>query len=108
MTEDATLGGYLARHDRPPAFEGSDGAPYSAAVYVDDEPDEQGQYGGAVLFVRWSPAGDRPVGHLETPYLAHAATREDVEALVRALSLHEVKDQLERAIAATRERSAWE
>ena len=107
MTDDATLGGYLRVHERPPAFEGSDGAAYSAEVYVDVEPDDQGLYGGAVLFVRWSDSGERPVGHLETAYLSHGATPEEAAARIRALSLLEVKDCLDEAIAQNQERPAW-
>lgn len=107
MTDDATLGGYLEMHDRPPAFEGPDGAAYSAAVYVDQEPDAAGGYGAAVLFVRWSENGDRPVGHIETPCLAHGDTPEEAEAKVRALSLHEVKRRLDQAVAAAARRPDW-
>ncbi len=103
MTDDSTLGGYLEVHARPPAFEGSDGAAYSAAVYVDDAPDESGRYGGAVLFVRWSEGGDRPVGHLESAFLVFGDTPEEAAAAVRALSLHEVKAELDRAIAGSGE-----
>lgn len=106
MSDDATLGGYEAAHDRPPAFEGPDGRAYSAAVYVDDVPDVEGRFGGAVLFVRWSPDGDRADGHLESPYLVFGATQADAEAGVRALTLHEVKRQLDAAVAAQGESSA--
>lgn len=107
MTEDSTLGGYLDLHDRPPAFRGADGKAYSAAIYVDDNPDEHGRYGAAVLFVRWSDAGDRPVGHLETPYLVFGETLEQASAGIRQLSLHEVRAHLDRAIAVDKERSVW-
>ena len=56
---ELTLGGYMAKHDRAAAFGGSDGQAYSVAVYIDAEPDLRGLYGAALLFVRWSPAGDR-------------------------------------------------
>lgn len=102
MIDDSTIGGYESAHDRPPAFEGADGRAYSAAVYVDDIPDEQGQFGGAVLFVRWSEAGDRPDGHLETPYLVFGTTPEEAGEGIRRLSLLEVKRQLDRAIAVSR------
>jgi hypothetical protein len=106
VTDDSTLGGYIEVHARPPAFQGSDGAAYSAAVYVDDMPDEGGRYGGAILFVRWSEGGDRPVGHLESEFLAFGETREEAEAAVRALSLHEVKAELDTAIARSGEASS--
>ena len=61
------------KHERAAAFGGSDGQAYSVGLYVDEEPDERGRYGAALLFVRWSPAGDRPVGHVETEHLAWGA-----------------------------------
>jgi hypothetical protein len=100
VTDDSTLGGYQEAHDRPPAFEGADGAAYSAAVYADDTPDERGRYGAAVLFVQWSAIGSHAVGHLETPYLAFGSTPEEAAAKIGALTLLEVKEHLDRAIAA--------
>ena len=97
---ELTLGGYMARHERAAAFTGSDGEPYSVAVYVDDEPDPSGRYGAALLFVRWAPAGDRPVGHLETPPLAWGRTAAAAEERLLVLSLYDVKAALDEAIAA--------
>ena len=99
MTE-LTLGGYMAKHERAAAFGGSDGQPYSVAVYVEDEPDARGMYGAALLFVRWSAAGDRPVGHLETPPLAWGRTAAEAEERIKVLSLYDVKAALDEAIAA--------
>ena len=99
MTE-LTLGGYMAKHDRAAAFGGSDGQPYSVAVYVEDEPDGRGRYGASLLFVRWSPAGDRPVGHLETSPLAWGRTAAEAEERIKVLSLYDVKAALDEAIAA--------
>ena len=90
----------MARHERAAAFTGSDGQPYSVAVYVDDEPDPNGRYGAALLFVRWAPAGDRPVGHLETPPLAWGRTAAAAEERLLVLSLYDVKAALDEAIAA--------
>ena len=56
---EVTLGGYMAKHERAAAFGGSDGQAYSVGIYVDEEPDARGRYGAALLFVRWSPGGDR-------------------------------------------------
>ncbi len=87
-------------HERAPAFGGTDGRAYSVATFVDDAPNAQGQYGAALLFVRWSDSGDRPVGHLETEYLAWGATPAEALAPVLALTLQEVKRQLDRCIDA--------
>ena len=100
MMEDATLGGYRRKHDRPPAFEGSDGQAYSAEVYVDAIPERDGRFGAAIVFVQWSESGERPVAHVESPFLAYGDTREAAEAALATLTLHEVKAVLERAIAA--------
>jgi len=97
---ELTLGGYMAKHERAAAFGGSDGQPYSVAVYVEDEPDARGMYGAALLFVRWSAAGDRPVGHLETPPLAWGRTAAEAEERIKVLSLYDVKAALDEAIAA--------
>ena len=89
----------MRKHDRAAAFGGSDGHAYSVAVYVDDEPDHRGLYGAALLFVRWSPAGDRPTGHLESETLAWAPTRELAAERLEAISLYDVKAALDEAIA---------
>ncbi|HET8649605.1 MAG TPA: hypothetical protein VFL95_06170 [Gemmatimonadales bacterium] len=98
---ELTLGGYMAKHERAAAFGGSDGQAYSVAIYVDDEPDSEGRYGAALLFVRWSPAGDRPVGHVETPPMAWGRTPEQAEERLKALSLYDVKAALDEAIASS-------
>jgi hypothetical protein len=98
--DDATLGGYLATHSRPPAFGGPDGHSYSVAVMVEDQPDGDGRYGAALLFVRWSDAGDAPAGHAETDFLVYGRTREEAQSTLHALSLHDVKAHLDRAVAA--------
>jgi hypothetical protein len=89
----------MRKHDRAAAFSGSDGHPYSVAIYVEEEPDVRGLYGAALLFVRWSPSGDRPVGHVETETLAWGRTPEEAESRLDALSLYDVKAALDEAIA---------
>ncbi|HZI21940.1 MAG TPA: hypothetical protein VFD76_05470 [Gemmatimonadales bacterium] len=86
-------------HERAPAFGGADGAAYSVDTFVDDSPDAHGRYGSALLFVRWSDAGDRPVGHLETDYLAWGATPAEALAPLLAMTLRQVKEHLDRCIA---------
>ncbi len=94
-----TLGGYMKKHDRAAAFGGSDGRAYSVAIYVEDEPDPRGRYGAALLFVRWSDGGDRPVGHLETEALAWGHSPAEATERLEALSLYDVKAALDEAIA---------
>ncbi len=96
---EATLGGYMNKHGRAAAFGGSDGHAYSVGLYVDDDPDERGRYGAALLFVRWDAAGAAPVGHVETEFLAWGRTALEAEERVKALSLYDVKAALDEAIA---------
>jgi hypothetical protein len=100
-----TLGGYMQKHERAAAFGGSDGQAYSVAVYVDEEPDLRGLYGAALLFVRWSPGGDRPAGHLESETLVWGKTASEAQSRLESLSLYDVKAALEEAIA--RAPGAW-
>ena len=87
-------------HERAPAFGGADGRAYSVATFVDDAPNATGLYGAALLFVRWSEGGDRPVGHLETEYLAWGKTPAEALAPVLALTLQAVKQHLDGCIQA--------
>ena len=93
-------------HERAPAFGGGDGQAYSVATFVDESPDAAGRYGAALLFIRWSDAGDRPVGHLETDYLAFGDSPAAALGPVLDLTLREIKDQLDRCIAAVEGREA--
>ncbi len=87
-------------HQRAAAFGGSDGQAYSVALHVDDEPAANGKFGAALLFVRWSDTGDRPIGHVETDYLAWGGSPDEAEQRIRAISLFDVKEALDAAIAA--------
>jgi hypothetical protein len=88
----------MQKHERAAAFSGSDGQAYSVAIYVEDEPDVRGMYGAALLFVRWSAGGDRPLGHVETDTLAWGRTPSEAESRLAALSLYDVKAALDEAI----------
>jgi hypothetical protein len=68
------------------------------SAWADDEPDGAGRYGAALLFIRWGE-GERPVGHIETDYLAFGPTPEAALAPVLALNLREVKEHLDRCVA---------
>jgi hypothetical protein len=95
--EDMTLGGYIARHERVPAFEGADGQPYT--VDVDVEAAESG--GGHVaffIFIRWAATGAGIMDHVESGDVARGATAAEARAAALELSLYEVKAELDRAI----------
>jgi hypothetical protein len=89
----------MRKHERAAAFTGNDGQAYSVAVFSADEPEADGRFGAALLFIRWSPAGDAPTGHVETEYLAFGATPQEAEERLKALSLFDVKAALDEAIA---------
>jgi hypothetical protein len=55
-------------------------------------------YSAALLFVRWSSGGDRPLGHLESETLAWGRTPAEAESRIAALSLYDVKAALDEAI----------
>lgn len=96
-----TLGGYMAVHDRPAAFGGSDGFSYSAEILA-DETGEAGQpFGAYLLFVRWARVGAAsPAGHVESEFVAYGATPEEAVRAAGALSLTAVKQVLDKLIAA--------
>ena len=94
--DDTTLGGYQQVHGRPPAFGAADGQAYSVATFTDDVAAD-GWFGAALLFVRWDETA-RPVGHLETDYLAFGATPDEALAPVLALTLEQVKAHLDRCV----------
>jgi hypothetical protein len=89
----------MAKHERAAAFGGSDGQAYSVAIYVESEADVRGLFGASLLFVRWSPAGDRPTGHVETDVLAWGRNQQEATERLGALSLYDVKSALDEAIA---------
>jgi hypothetical protein len=58
-----------------------------------------------LLFVRWSPGGDRPEGHLESETLVWGKTASEAQTRLESLSLYDVKAALEEAI--TRAPGIW-
>ncbi len=96
-----TLGGYMAVHDRPAAFEGSDGFSYSVEILTDETGEPGASFGGYLLFIQWARVGAAaPEGHLETDFLARAATADAARAAVGAMPLAEVSRALDALIAA--------
>jgi hypothetical protein len=94
----------MAVHDRPAAFEGSDGMSYSVELAVDETGDEEKPYAGYILFLRWRRIGEQGVeGHLETDYLVDAVSDADARAALGALSLGDVRTRLEQLLASRAE-----
>ncbi|NNM31639.1 MAG: hypothetical protein HKO53_01150 [Gemmatimonadetes bacterium] len=96
--DDTTLGGYFRVHDRPPAYEGSDGHPYTVSLETEKTGDLTAPYHGYLVFPRWAQTGVGIVGHVETPTLVRGASGEEVTARLEELTLFDVQDLLEEAI----------
>jgi hypothetical protein len=95
-----TLGGYAAVHDRPAAFEGSDGFSYSVEILSAEDPDERQPWGAFLFFVKWARIGaSSPEGHLESDVLARGATEAEARDRVATLALADVKHVLDELIA---------
>lgn len=92
----------MAVHDRPAAFEGSDGASYSVEIVTDASGDRTRPFAAYLLFVHWRAGDPIASGHLETDFIAFATSEDEARSLVGALSLNDVKSHLDRLIAAKR------
>ena len=91
----------MAVHDRPAAFEGSDGLSYSVAIEADATGDTARPWGAYFLFMRWRRVGAQGVeGHLESDYLAHGDSASAARASLGTMSLTGVRAELERLIMA--------
>ncbi len=94
--DETTLGGYMAVHARPAAFEGSDGMSYSVEVLASETGELDRPWGAYLLFLRWSRIGQSAVeGHLESDFLGFAGTEAEARAAVGHMSLWETKNVLE-------------
>ena len=95
-----TLGGYTAVHERPAAFEGSDGFSYSVELLVAEEPGEREPWAGFLFFVKWARIGaSSPEGHLESDVIARGASEQEARERVGAMPLNDVKRALDELIA---------
>jgi hypothetical protein len=97
-----TIGGYMAVHDRPAAFEGSDGASYSVEIVTDTSGEKERPFAAYLLFVRWGHGDPVASGHLETEFLAFATTEDDARKMVGGMLLNEVKLRLDQLITENR------
>jgi hypothetical protein len=101
--DESTIGGYMAVHDRPAAFEGSDGFSYSVEILCDETGDAPHEWGAFFLFIKWSRIGAQaPEGHLESDYLARATTEAAARAALGRMPLGDVKELLDELIESRR------
>ena len=101
--DESTLGGYMAVHDRPAAFEGSDGMSYSVEILAEEVTGAPGVWGAYLLFLRWARVGEQVVeGHLETDFLAWGDDEVEARTRIGRMPLAEVKSVLEGLIATRR------
>jgi len=98
--EDATLGGYMSVHSRPPAFEGCDGQPYTVSIETERSGDMRAPIAGYLVFPKWASSGLGIVGHVESPLLWRGTSREAVTEEAGGATLQEVQRQLNEAIVA--------
>jgi hypothetical protein len=95
---DRSLGGYFAVHDRPPAYEGTDGHPYTVSLEIQHTGNLRAPFSGYLVFPRWAQSGVGIVGHVETETRVEAKPTEEANEQLGALSLHRVQELLEQAI----------
>ena len=98
-SEDATLGGYIRVHTRPPGFEGSDGQPYSVSIEVERTANLRAPFAAYLVFPRWAETGLGIVGHVETPLLWEGRDAEEAVRRAGETPLLAVKELLDQAIA---------
>jgi hypothetical protein len=95
---DITLGGYIAKHGRVPAFDGIDGQPYTVDLDVERTEDEERPFAAFLVFIRWAATGAGIMDHCESGDVARAATEEEARSTALELTLYDVKAELDRAI----------
>jgi len=101
QSSDTTLGGYTEVHERPPAFEGSDGLPYTVSIEIETVKDLIFPYVAYLVFPQWASSGLGIIGHLQTPILYKEKTREQAVLATSSLKLSEIKSLLEEAISSS-------
>lgn len=94
-----TIGGYIAVHARPAAFEGKDGVSYSVEILADETGESTRPFAAYLLYVKWREGDPVAAGHLETDYLAYGASEAAAVAELGAMKLSEVRSMLDQLIA---------
>ncbi len=95
---DITFFGYVETHDRVPAFEGSDGQPYSVDIDTEATGDPSCPWVAFLVFVRWAETGAGIMGHVTSRDVAHGETEDEARMAALDLTLYELKQELDLAI----------
>lgn len=95
---DLTFAGYVETHDRVPAFEGSDGLPYTVDVDTERTSDPTRPWAAFLVFVRWAETGAGIMGHVLSEDVAWGGTEEEARLGALDLTMFELKTELDRAI----------
>jgi hypothetical protein len=96
--EDATLGGYMRVHNRPPAFEGLDGQPYTVSIEVEKTANLRNPWAAYLVFPKWAETGLGVVGHVETALLWEGRDEQEAVRSAGGTPLQRVKELLDEAI----------
>lgn len=96
--DDDTLGGYIEKHDRVPAFTGRDEQPYTVDLDVEETGDPAQPFAAFLIFVRWAETGAGIMDHVESGTVATGPDTESARQAALDLSLYEVKAELDAAI----------
>jgi hypothetical protein len=100
---DVTFLGYVTTHDRVPAFEGSDGQPYTVDIDTEETDDPARPWAAFLVFVRWASTGAGIMGHATSEEIAYGATEDEARAAALELTLYQLKAELDRAVERRRE-----
>ena len=102
--DEATVGGYFAIHGRSPAFEGTDGLPYTVAIESEAAEGDESAWVAYFVFLRWAENSTAIMGHLESGDLAGGPSEAAARESLGRMSLLEAKAVLDRLIE---ERRSW-
>jgi hypothetical protein len=102
--KDVSLGGYIEKHSRVPAFEGIDGQPYTVDVDVEEDGEDPDQpFVAFLIFIRWAATGAGIMDHAESGDVARGTSSDGARRAALDLSLYEIKAELDAAIQRRRE-----
>ncbi len=96
---DMTFAGYVETHDRVPAYEGSDGQPYTVDIDTEETGDPSRPWAAFLVFVRWAATGAGIMGHVTSENVAYGKDEYEAREAALELTLYELKSALDRAIA---------